>query len=217
MLLGPSASSEASLRTIRHWTPGYVLHRSREWAYRHSHPGTPWLTPRATELLDQMLLPTDRGLEFGSGWSTRWFAQRIHHLVSVEHDQTWHHAVSQQLKDDAVDNVDHVFVPETDGGGSEYVGVAARFADQSLHFVLVDGIYRDHCARRALPKIAAGGMLVIDNVNWFLPSNSRSPHSRSPADGAANEVWQEVAETVAGWRTIWTSCGVTDTAIFVRP
>lgn len=89
--------------------------------------------------------------------------------------------------------------------------------DASLNLVLVDGAYRDHCARYALPKLAPGGLLVIDNVNWFLPSETRSPFSRGPADGPANEVWRDVLDVIDAWRVIWTSCGVSDTAIYVKP
>ncbi|MFC0003694.1 O-methyltransferase [Micromonospora siamensis] len=189
--------------------------------FRRSHPGTPWLTPRAIEILDGVLLKTDRGLEFGSGGSTLWFANRLQRLVSVEHDQSWHDLVSRQLKEQAVHNVDYIFAPqdvsEELGNESEYARTALRFADGSLQFVLVDGVYRDHCTRLVLSKIAPGGALVIDNVNWCLPSDSRAPGSRRPADGPATETWREIAGIISGWRTIWTSCGVSDTAIFVRP
>jgi predicted O-methyltransferase YrrM len=101
----------------------------------------------------------------------------------------------------------------------EYARAIEPFEGGALDFVLVDGIRREECARAALSKIAPGGLLVIDNANWFLPSRSRSPNSRRPrgADAHASPIWREVAEALEGWRRIWTSNGVTDTAIWIRP
>ena len=88
--------------------------------------------------------------------------------------------------------------------------------DQSLDFALVDGVYRDNVALFLLPKIRSGGMLIIDNVNWYLPSLTTSPASLRLPAAPATAAWEQVAAELAGWRRIWTSNGVWDTAIFVR-
>jgi len=209
------------IRRVRHRTPRYVCARTRQMLYERGHPDAPWLTPEATRLLGRMLLPSDRGLEFGSGRSTVWFAERVSHLTSVEHDERWYAEVSGRLKERALSNVDYILAPldELDGrgGGSGYARAALAFADSSIDFALIDGAYRDHTARYVLPRIKPGGMLIIDNVQWYLPSNSRAPNSRTPALGPRGEIWAEIARDLADWRRIWTSSGVWDTAIFVRP
>ncbi|MCW2504346.1 MAG: hypothetical protein JWO79_2630 [Actinomycetia bacterium] len=209
------------MRTFRHWTPRYVYDRVREMRYSAGHPDHPWLTPQANQILETMLRPSDHGLEFGSGRSTSWLGGHSGHLTSVEHDQGWHATVSARLKERELHNVDYVFaprdVPDDRGDQSEYVTVAARFADASLDFALVDGIYRDYSALAAIPKLRSGGLLVIDNVNWFLPSRSRSPNSRTLAQGADGPIWDEVRTAMADWRRIWTCSGVWDTALFFKP
>ena len=40
---------------------------------------------------------------------------------------------------------------------------------EGIDFALIDGIYRDHVTLFLLPKIRLGGVLVIDNVNRYLP------------------------------------------------
>ncbi|MGH3186217.1 MAG: class I SAM-dependent methyltransferase [Streptosporangiaceae bacterium] len=208
------------IRRVRHRTPRYVCARTRQLLYERGHPDAPWLTPEAVRLLGRMLLPSDRGLEFGSGRSTIWFAQRVRHLTSVEHDERWYADVSGRLKERALGNVDYILAPRDEpaerGGGSKYAQVALAFADSSLDFALIDGTYREHTARYALLLIKPGGILIIDNVNWYLPSDSRAPNSRAPAHGPAGQLWAEIARDLAGWRRIWTSSGVSDTAIFVR-
>jgi predicted O-methyltransferase YrrM len=206
---------------LGHRTPRYVYARTRQLLYERSHPDAPWLTPQATRLLEAMLLPTDRGLEFGSGRSTIWFAQQTGYLTSVEHDAAWHAEMCGQLKERELDNVDYILAPLEEpaelGAGTAYAQAALAFADASLDYALIDGAYREHTARHVLPKIKPGGILIIDNVNWYLPSATRSPSSRTPDLGPAGPVWTEIAAELARWRRIWTSSGVWDTAIFVRP
>ena len=124
------------------------------------------------------------------------------------------------LQENDQDNVDyHCYPREQDGDGSlsAYVMQVGQFAPDSLDMVLVDGIYRDHCALKALKLIRPGGILVIDNVNNYLPSVSIAPNSRSFADGPKGEVWSQVYQALSNWRMVWSSCGVWDTAIYIRP
>jgi hypothetical protein len=129
--------------------------------------------------------------------------------------------VSALIKERELDNVDYILAPldqpQERGGSSEYARATLAFADASLDFALVDGAFRDYTARYLLPKIKRGGILIIDNVNWYLPSGSRSPNSRTPVLGPDGPIWAEIARDLAAWRSIWTSSGVWDTAVFVKP
>lgn len=208
------------MRSLRHWTPRYIYDRSREKFYRASHPDTAWLTPAANEILDSWLGKEDKGLEFGSGRSTLWFARRVRELDSVEHQAGWHARVSEMLKESGLENVRyHLHVRDADDnpGDSDYVRVADRMDAHSLDFVLVDGIYREYCVRAVLDKIKPGGWLVIDNVNLYLPCQSRCPNSVPITGLPRTPVWAEVDAVIRPWRTIWTSNGVSDTAIFIKP
>jgi predicted O-methyltransferase YrrM len=209
------------VRSFRHWTPRYIKNRLAEMYYHASCPNDPWLTRDANRILVSYVRPSDVALEFGSGRSTVWFAAHIKSLTSVEHDESWHKKVRQMLTEGSFHNVDYHLAPqdvdELQGGNSAYVRVMERFKSQTIDFVLVDGVYRDFCALRSLDIIRPGGMLIIDNVNWYLPHHSHSPGSRSPAQGPKGATWSEVYKCLANWRTIWTSSGVTDTAIFFKP
>src|SRR2546421_9596401 len=93
---------------LGHRTPRYACARARQFLYQRRNPDAPWLTPEAIRLLEPMLLPSDSGLEFGSGRSTIWLARRIARLTSVEHDAAWHAALSGQLKELELANVDYI-------------------------------------------------------------------------------------------------------------
>jgi predicted O-methyltransferase YrrM len=208
------------LRTFKHWTPRYVLARSREALDHKTRPADPWLTREAIGLLDRLLRPTDVAVEFGSGRSTAWFASRVAKLTSVEDNAEWFAIVAAKLRAAGQGNVDYLHrprdVPDDDGANAAYVRVLDGIADESLDFVLVDGIYRNHCAVRAVAKVKRGGMIAIDNVNWFLPSGTRSPTSRGLNDPPVDAVWRTFADQTRDWRRIWTSSGVTDTLIVFK-
>jgi len=172
-------------------------------------------------LLGQILRPEDQGLEWGAGRSTPWLAGRLGSLTSVEHDPEWSLRVQGMLDRAGVaDGVRLVLAEDgvDERSDSRYVRVASEFADESLDFCLVDGMARDHCALRVLDKLRLGGILVIDNVNWYLPRHprSRAPGSRSMSEGPATREWAEVSERLRAWRGIWTTDGITDTALWIR-
>lgn len=207
------------MRRVGHWTPRYVVNRSRLWWYEQCHPDAPWLTPEANRLLGTMIPPGSAGLEWGSGRSTLWLAARLASLTSVESQPAWHERVGDGLARAGHRHVRHrleSLEPRNDPAQSPYVQVAAELRDGSLGFVLVDGDYRDHCALAVLPKLAPVAVLVVDNANWYLDRPTHAPASRT-GKGPLNERWAEFECRVASWRSIWTSSGVTDTAIWVRP
>lgn len=214
------------MRSFRHWTPRYIWNRLALMAHERQHPDLPWLTRAMIENLDTWLRPDDVGLEFGSGRSTIWFAQRVGHLTSVEHHPGWYTTVNDSLQGKRggvklTDCVDYHLCEDGSSEGAEtnYVHVAKQMKSHSLDFCLIDGVARDHCALASLDKLKPGGILIIDNVNWYIPKAqpSFSPNSRSLKDGYASAVWQTVGEQLQNWRGVWTSNGVTDTAFWVKP
>lgn len=180
----------------------------------------PWLTAEATRLLDELLLPSDHVLEWGSGGTTLFLAPRVAHVTSVEGARPWYEDLSARLREQGTTNVDLQLVPfdelgyETPEHEAAYVGAAPGLEEESLAMVLVDGEYRDGCALRALDLLRPGGLLVLDNAETYLPSTSRSPwHVHEPATAG----WAEFERRTSGWRRIWTTNGVWDTAFWFKP
>ena len=209
------------MKAFCHWTPKYIVNRLNEVLYHKRYPDHPWLTKSANCILTSYLKKSDIALEFGSGRSTLWFAARIGFLTSVEHDPLWYKRNSLNLKKRNLSNVNCILIEKNDqyndGWESKYVQVAESFSNESLDLVIVDGIYRCACAMTAIDKLRTGGMLIIDNVNWFLPSKSISPNSRSFSQGPLTPEWGDFLNKVKEWRCIWTTSGVTDTALFLKP
>lgn len=208
------------MRSIAHWTPRYVLASGRVLYDQMVRPEDPWLTREAIGLLERLVRPTDVVLEFGAGRSTRWLARRVAKMISVEDNEAWHQRVKAWLESDGLDNAELLHhpgdLPESEGAKSQYVSMIDDIADESLDMVLIDGIYRNHCAVASVPKVKPGGLVVIDNANWFLPSATHSPTSRRQNDGPVDAVWQEFVDISQDWRHIWTSNGVWDTLILFK-
>ena len=116
----------------------------------------PWLAYPCIDFLAERLRPDLRVFEYGGGHSTRWLAQRVEHLDSVEHDPAWYGRIRP-------------LVPERVGLRLEtdpaaYVQAPAR-ARPPYDLVLVDGIERNACLAGVVPCLSPTGVVVLDNAD----------------------------------------------------
>lgn len=157
--------------------PRLIIPRLRSLVWELVNPGVPWLSPGAVAYCDGVLTTSMRVLEFGSGRSTPWFARRVGQLTSIEHSKEWFDRVRGLLKQNGLTNVDCMLIPldhpESDPEHAQYeplpsyVGVLDAFADQSFDLIIVDGHYRTTCILTCPSKLKAGGLLLIDDINWL--------------------------------------------------
>jgi len=146
----------------------------------------PWMTYKAARWLDRHLRKDMSVFEYGSGGSTVFFANRVHRLVSVEHDAAWHTQVSEVLEKRGVTSCEYLLrepQPAPPDRPSEhrwdlytstdrdfagfvfdgYVKTIDAFPDGSFDLVVVDGRARSSCVHHGLPKVRPGGMLLLDD------------------------------------------------------
>ena len=207
------------MRQISHLTPVYIYYKLKDIIYQKLHPTDPWLTPESIGILEKIIAKDHIGFEYGSGRSTIWFAKRTKYLTSVETSDIWYKKIKANLTSLAFSNVNLLYIPIDDSDGidqNNYFFVSQNFLDNSLDYVLIDGRYRDQCLINFIPKIKLGGILIIDNVNRYVPSNSSSPGSIELGGDYYSELWSLIDKKLKTWHLIWTTNGVTDTAIFVK-
>lgn len=118
---------------------------------------TPWFTYPAIEYLNQIDLSGKRVLEFGSGFSTLYWARRCGSVVSIEDSKSWYESMKPRLPK----NVEYVHA----GAEPEYVKAAAD-AQGPFDIIVNDGLYRYDCATASRPKLADGGFVILDNSDW---------------------------------------------------
>lgn len=139
----------------------------------------PWWTFESADLVSDFLeeRPDARVFEWGSGASTVWLGRRSATVTSVEHDREWADTMAGVLPGNASLKVVEP-VPSTDGadgvpsGKSGFEGLdfssyvaAIETTDGSFDLIVIDGRAREVCLQRALPRLADGGLIVLDNVD----------------------------------------------------
>ena len=117
----------------------------------------PWFTYPAIEYLNQLDLSHMRVLEFGSGFSTQYWARRTKHVVSIEDNKSWY----ERMKPKLPSNVEYLLAPTRD----DIVRTASELG-REFDLIINDGVYRYDCAVASRPKLADGGIVIVDNSDW---------------------------------------------------
>jgi hypothetical protein len=92
--------------------------------------------------------------EYGSGWSTAWWAQRVESVLAVEHDAKWLGMVEPQLPVNARVSL------RTDA--DRYIG-ELQACGGDFDIIVVDGEHRNQCARAAAARVKPSGAILFDN------------------------------------------------------
>jgi hypothetical protein len=162
--------------------PTYISTRKK----RPLDLGLPWISLKAIRFLDKFLTKEMTVLEYGSGGSTIFFAQRCKRVISVEDDPAWYAAVHARLDALGLGNTE-VRLCET---GSVYTSSSTEFRNSSYlkavdglnpDIVLIDGsdetqaygrenyeTRRSICFNYIEPIIAArGGAILVDDASLY--------------------------------------------------
>jgi hypothetical protein len=118
----------------------------------------PWFTYPAIDYLKQLDWREKTVFEYGSGNSSAFFAKRVKHLTSVEHDIKWFEQNKKQL----LKNQTITFADKP----TEYIH-AIENTKTTFDLIIVDGIHRPECVKIALKYLKTNGCLVFDNADWY--------------------------------------------------
>lgn len=199
----------------KHQSLKYIFNRLRQKLYEKRNPDAPWMTPKAIELLDQLITSDDIGVEYGSGRSTRWFARRCKHLTSFENNKKWFEIVSKQIT--SFTNVSYEFHDlNKDPMESSYCRSIKQFPDESLDFIVIDGKCRELIASNSVTKLKRGGLLIFDNAERYLPNDFDIPESIGNDGALIHDRIKILMESTGMWRRIWTTNGVTATLLMFK-
>ena len=128
----------------------------------------PWITYSALEALAQRAKPDFSVFEYGSGNSTRWWAERVRRVVSCESDPAW----ADRIRADLPPRAEIHQVDLARDGVEAYASVIDRWP-ASFEIVVIDGDKptRQACGRHALAALKPGGVIVWDNAEfgWDQP------------------------------------------------
>lgn len=116
----------------------------------------PWMTYGVTAFLEQRLDPEMSLFEYGSGFSTLFFATRVGSVTSIEYNPAWFDQISRQVPGNASVRF---CASDEDGNYCRMVHADARNYD----IVLVDGRDRVNCVRQAVERLGSRGVLILDD------------------------------------------------------
>jgi predicted O-methyltransferase YrrM len=77
---------------------GWLRSQAEEAPVRADGRALPWFTYAAIEFLERVVRPGDSVFEFGAGYSTLWWQERVQRICSVEHDARWCERLRPRLK-----------------------------------------------------------------------------------------------------------------------
>lgn len=153
----------------------------------------PWWSAGAIAYLAAELPTEAKAFEWGSGGSTVWLEARGAQVTSVESEEIWAGLVRE-----AAPSAEVRWIPGQEDGQlrsepklrdrgrhyfDDYVAAIDAYPDGHFDLVVVDGLCRAACARRAAAKVKPGGLVVLDDIqrpylqNCLLPFEGWSRRS----------------------------------------
>lgn len=156
---GTSACGDVLARGL-----GHALSQSRRECVDAAGRPIPWYTYPAIEFLEQLDFRDRQVFEFGCGNSTLFWGARAARVTSVEHDPAWHASMSAKVESAPIDL-------RLAAERTEYVAAIRPLAG-TFDVIVVDGRWRFACAREAVAALRPGGLIVLDNADWY-PGTAR--------------------------------------------
>jgi hypothetical protein len=118
----------------------------------------PWYTYPAIEFFSQFDISNLFIFEYGCGNSSLFWARKRARLWAVEHDPKWHEVVKAHSSE-----FEGLLLRET----KESYMVAIKEPGVLFDIVVIDGIWRNECARETLNCLKPNGIIILDNSDWY--------------------------------------------------
>ncbi len=121
----------------------------------------PWYTYPAIEFIEQLDFSNKIVFEYGSGYSSIFWARRCKKIVSIEDNREWYEKISKRLPR----NAEYHLLQDKE----TYIGALDGYPEQ-FDVIIVDSgqlSYRHSCAVTARRKIKSDGLIIVDNSDWL--------------------------------------------------
>ena len=117
----------------------------------------PWMNYPTVTFLKERLSKDLSLFEFGSGYSTLFYAQLVRVVISVEHDRSWLNLMESKMPD----NVS--LIHREEDINRVYCRSITEF-DREFDVVIVDGKDRMNCVKQAIRKLSPVGVIILDDT-----------------------------------------------------
>lgn len=128
----------------------------------HNGDPLPWITYPAIDFLAQFDFSGTAVFEWGSGFSTLWWSKRCRRVITVETNEAWVPYISPMLPENVT-----LLTPEFNIE-SEAGSIDGKVGPFDVIVIDNNGPFRWRCAEKALPHLAEGGFILLDNSDQCL-------------------------------------------------
>ncbi|MEH1823016.1 MAG: hypothetical protein V7L31_28725 [Nostoc sp.] len=154
-----SASIKSSLKAYQTLSFEYGHFKTaQDWVCldKYGKP-IPWYTYPAIEYIKQLDFSDKVIFEYGSGYSSIFWAERCKTMVSIEDNEEWYNKIKNRLPK----NVDYLLINEK----KSYINSILDY-NHKFDVIIIDGSDRYECAVIAREKLSETGIIVLDNSDW---------------------------------------------------
>lgn len=150
-------------------------------------PALPWWPMPVIPKIEEFLLSKDCDVvEFGSGGSTKWLADRSRSVTAIEDNVQWFDRVRVDLESERYENVTIKFL-----GGESYYNLSWCREGVAFDLAVIDGSWRWHCVNAVLPRMKTGGIVYLDNSD---SDKDASLYGGTDMDHEAQKILQNYAD-----------------------
>lgn len=130
----------------------------------------PWFTKPFLDILKTWDLSKANIFEWGSGWSTLWFAKHCNSIISTEHNFDFWELVNLEIDKHDLKNVQYGIYPFK----TEYVNHINEI-NKIYDYIIIDGAWRNDCGLAAISHLKPGSILILDNANQTSCGEDNTP------------------------------------------
>jgi hypothetical protein len=129
----------------------------RGYPCRRDGSELPWLNFSVISFLEKRLSKELTLFEFGSGYSTLFYARAVNKVTSIEYDENWYEIIRKKLPDNA-----KLIRRKKDIDG-DYCRSICDQSDELYDVVVVDGRDRVNCIKQSITKLSDRGVILLDD------------------------------------------------------
>ena len=158
----PFISSLLTINTLLINKKSYLRSTGYLQSFKQGHPCSadgeflPWMNYPVIALLDERLNKKINIFEYGSGYSTKFYAKRVNTVTSLEYNHFWYKKIKKTLPS----NVNLIF-QESDID-KQYCR-AIHKTQKKYELIIIDGDDRENCMRECITALSENGIVLLDD------------------------------------------------------
>ncbi len=146
---------------------GWLTSKSKGYPCDNDGKPLPWMNYPIIYLLKERLDKKHSMFEYGSGFSTQFFAERVADITSVEYNADWFEKVKTMVPNNAA------LLFQTQDINGDYCRTIIK-TKKKYDIILVDGRDRVNCVKIALDCLKDKGVLILDDSQREIYSEAHT-------------------------------------------